>query len=726
MRKRKARFLICILTASLLFNIVSIPVSASSAGIETTETQSSEEGEELVLFGLREEDIEDISDEQTDDAVGASLAKAVAYLQQNVTNPGLGTINGEWSVMAMARYGGLSEETKKNYLANVYQALAESNGVPDPSKYTEFSRMILAFSAIGESPKTVAGYNLLKPLADSEMVSFQGINGPIFALIAFDSRQYDIPNLSEEELAAGKVQTTRNGLIQEILNEQCEDGGWATSGSSADPDMTAMAVQALTPYYGDESYPKVKAAIDRAVETLSDLQEADGGYSSWGDKNLESSAQVMIALSGFDSSLLSDERFVKNGNSLPDVLLSFQAADGSFSHLPGGDANAMSTDQGTLALLAYTRALAGETSLYDMTDVEIKGDGEETAEKIAAFKQKLEALSGPLTLKQEEDVFALEAELSGMLDFAEKEQLQKQIEDMKAVFQVQRQEVSELDTAIWNEIQPLKLSVRDRETVDALMGRYKAIPEDNRTYLKNEADLLYADIVIGKLEKGVLAAELFRRVMDASVPYEYEGGGYQITLKANIPYKSEDMKAGITVKEGKDRLIFETDQEGTLPGKVAVTVQTDLDPGTYMLCVLDSSVLKRVQWVSVKEKEFTCTLSKGGKYYLIEADMEEDETEDSDNRIEITVSGTRKAEPETAATASSSKTGVLMQSNLVKASVKDGIVAKKEFEAVKGTKQNLQMEGKTESGSAYTLTIYGEDVGCQYWPFGEQPCSNRD
>lgn len=527
MKKRKARFLICMLTASLIFDMISNPVSASGAGIENTEIQETEdelwlngelelkvtdEEEELVLFGLEEEERTETADEQAEEAFAdTALAKAAAYLQQNVTNPGLGTINGEWSVMAMARCGGLSEETKNHYLTNVYKTLTETNGVPDTSKYTEFSRMILAFTAIGEDPKSVAGYNLLKPLADSKMVSFQGINGPIFALIAFDSGQYEIPNLSEEELAAGKVQTTRAGLIQEILSEQCSDGGWSTGGDSADPDMTAMAIQALTAYYEDEAYSEVKEAVDRALETLSDLQEADGGYSSWGDKNLESSAQVLIALSGLDVSLLSDERFVKNGNSVLNALLSFQTSEGAFSHLPGGDANAMSTDQGTLGLLAYTRALAGKTRLYDMTDVEGKGDGEEIEEKVEAFRKKLEALPSPLTLKQEETVFALEVELNGMLNFAEKEQLRERIADMKAELRVQRQDISELDKAIWNEIQPLELSLKDKETIAALMERYGKLPEDNRSYLENEADLLYAGAVIEKLKKGILAEELFRR-----------------------------------------------------------------------------------------------------------------------------------------------------------------------------------------------------------------------
>lgn len=65
----------------------------------------------------------------------------------------------------------------------------------------------------------------------------QGINGPIFALIALDSHDYEIP-----KAVAGKTQTTREALIDAILAAQLSDGGWNVNGNGADADMTAMAI----------------------------------------------------------------------------------------------------------------------------------------------------------------------------------------------------------------------------------------------------------------------------------------------------------------------------------------------------------------------------------------------------------------------------------------------------------------------------------------------------
>ncbi len=50
--------------------------------------------------------------------------------------------------------------------------------------------MILALTAIGKDPTNVGGHNLLKGLDSMSYINKQGINGPVFALIALDSHNY--------------------------------------------------------------------------------------------------------------------------------------------------------------------------------------------------------------------------------------------------------------------------------------------------------------------------------------------------------------------------------------------------------------------------------------------------------------------------------------------------------------------------------------------------------
>ena len=71
--------------------------------------------------------------------------------------------------------------------------------IRDRYKYTEYSRIILGLTAVKADVKNVSGYNLLEKLTDMTDVCRQGINGPIWALIAYDSGSYQIPVKRNDE-----------------------------------------------------------------------------------------------------------------------------------------------------------------------------------------------------------------------------------------------------------------------------------------------------------------------------------------------------------------------------------------------------------------------------------------------------------------------------------------------------------------------------------------------
>ena len=278
------------------------------------------------------------------------------------------TFGSEWTILGLARAGRLSEETKEAYYKNIVEYVkANGSAVLSKNKPTENERLVLALTAIGKDVTNVAGYNLLEPLSNLDWVNKQGINSTAFALLAFDSHNYEIPKATEG------TQTTRENLIKTILDAQLADGGWDLSAENSDPDMTAMVLQALAPYYGTNA--EVKSAVDEALKCLSDLQNSDGGYASWGTTNSESCAQVITALTALGIDPDNDSRFVKNGNSVVDAFLSFYVEGGGFAHVAGGGVNGMATEQGYYTLAAYSRWVNGQTSLYDMSDVEIEAGG---------------------------------------------------------------------------------------------------------------------------------------------------------------------------------------------------------------------------------------------------------------------------------------------------------------------------------------------------------------
>lgn len=141
---------------------------------------------------------------------------------------------------------------------------------------TEYSRVILAWTAIGRDAADVGGYNLLQPLADFDQTVFQGTNGPIFALLALDSDSYEIP-----QNTAGTTQATRSGYVDYILSAELPEGGWTIAGDRADVDITAMALQALAKYRDRKDVSEV---VERGLHILSELQTGAGGFEAYGTK----------------------------------------------------------------------------------------------------------------------------------------------------------------------------------------------------------------------------------------------------------------------------------------------------------------------------------------------------------------------------------------------------------------------------------------------------------
>ena len=291
------------------------------------------------------------------------LEKTAGYLQAQIAETGTGSVVGDWLIFGLARSGvKVPQKSFDAYYENVEAAVREKNGVLSDRKYTEYSRTVLALTAIGKNPADVAGFDLLKPLADFEQVTRQGINGTIFALLALDSGNYEIP-----ENPDAAVQATRQMYVDELLARALPDGGWTLTGGEPDVDITAMTLQALAKY---RDQADVTAAVERGLAVLSSLQEPDGGYVSWGSSNSESVAQVIVALTELGVPL-DDERFTKNGITVEDALLRFAQENGAFVHVrdgSGGD-DGMATEQAFYALAAIHRAETGETTLYDMTDV---------------------------------------------------------------------------------------------------------------------------------------------------------------------------------------------------------------------------------------------------------------------------------------------------------------------------------------------------------------------
>jgi len=315
----------------------------------------------LTACGKKEQDgNQTVSIEQQKEVLADTIDQTGEFLHSSVADPTFGSVGGEWLIMGLARSGlEISDEYYEIYFQNLCAYTAQQGGVLHAKKYTEYSRVILAVTAIGRDPADVGGFNMLQPLADFEQTVFQGINGPIFALLALDSGNYEIP-----ENTVGSTQATRDLYVDYIINAQLENGGWSLMGGEAEIDVTAMALQALANY---QDRKDVAEDVEKGMAVLSERQNDQGGYQYNAAESVssESVSQVIVALAELGIAL-DDPRFVKNGNTLLDALMQFQQADGGFAHLMDGETDLLATEQAFYALVAANRVAQGESSLYLM------------------------------------------------------------------------------------------------------------------------------------------------------------------------------------------------------------------------------------------------------------------------------------------------------------------------------------------------------------------------
>ena len=285
------------------------------------------------------------------------------YLVKTGT-PKAGSIGGEWKALGLAR-SGRDVPGVDDYYASVVEYVKKYADAQEhlDGKPTESARIILALTAIGKDVTSVGGHDLLKGLNSMDYIKSQSINGPVWTLLALDSYDY---------ATSGDV--TRDKLVEAILATQLSDGSWPVmkSKKTADIDMTAMAIQALAPYYSKNQ--AVKTAVDKALAFLSGVQANDGGYAEnvGGTKSCESAAQVLVALCAMGIDPMTDSRFIKNNHTVLDALCSYYVTGGGFKHEAADkEINGMATEQGYYALAAYYRMKANQSFLYDMGDVKV-------------------------------------------------------------------------------------------------------------------------------------------------------------------------------------------------------------------------------------------------------------------------------------------------------------------------------------------------------------------
>lgn len=310
-----------------------------------------------------------------------------------------GTTAVDWYVLGLGRAG--QPDNYSSYIAVINDVVTEKYKNEEKlseNKATEWHRIALAYLAAGGDPTAVGpqGINLIQDgIYDRGKVAsidVQGLNGAIWGLITLDSMRYKVPS---------NAYYSRDDLIKLIMKKQLKDGGFSLQSNTSEIDITAMAVQSLAPYYNNEKLyngKSVRQVIDEALAFLAENQLDNGAFSTEGEENLESTAQVAVALTALGRDVEEDRRFIKEGKTVVDGMLTFKMADGGFIHskkynadnptsLPD-ESNSMATEQALYAFTAVLRAEENARTLYDFRDEA----SNKAKEQIAQIEQQIEEI----------------------------------------------------------------------------------------------------------------------------------------------------------------------------------------------------------------------------------------------------------------------------------------------------------------------------------------------
>lgn len=261
-------------------------------------------------------------------------------------------IESDWVALGLSRSGkNVPIDAKLNYVKSVTEKVEKRI---NRFSATDLARTIIMMNAMHADPTKVGEHNLVQKLYESDKVN--SVTGYTFALLAFDTKKYEVPVNSK---------WNRVALVDALLNAQHTDGGWtydsaSSKDSASSVDVTGMVLSALAPY---QDRPDVKPAVEKAVAYLYNEQLENGGFSADGQENSNSAAQAIIGLS-----LVKDADQHRLHKAMQN-LLSYQLPNGEFKWLPSDqNGSGMATEQAFLALLQFKDL---GKSIYDWSNVSV-------------------------------------------------------------------------------------------------------------------------------------------------------------------------------------------------------------------------------------------------------------------------------------------------------------------------------------------------------------------
>ena len=301
-----------------------------------------------------------------------AMESALDWIKSSAqAGPRVGAAVGEWAVLAMTRAErvDISDPWVQAWLTDLHNVMTEIDDIAaatgasintppsagtfptDMRRWTDFQRVTLALSALGLDASDTMGWDITAPFSTyiptaQRHALNRTILADIFALVALTSQG-------------------RNGdaFLSHILDVQRDDGSWSLDpnrpASVLDLDITAMALQALAPFYRASDRTVTESVTASVIEAV---QDALAWLTTQEVPDPEGAAQIIVALTALGPGYASQAEYYV------DLLLTwFDPTTGGFRRPTLADpVNHLATVQAAYALVAYSRFVNGLSPLFDM------------------------------------------------------------------------------------------------------------------------------------------------------------------------------------------------------------------------------------------------------------------------------------------------------------------------------------------------------------------------
>lgn len=245
---------------------------------------------------------------------------------------------------------------------------------------------------------------------------------------------------------------------------------------------------------------------------------------------------------------------------------------------------------------------------------------------------EIDALPGidTVTLAAEEEIGDLYNEYENLHDTVKELVTNGQkLKDLYTRVTAYRAAVDEIDNLVWNELDPLNITLQDKAMVESIADKYAALRKEEQAYVQYYSDIEDAQRIIASLESGIVPKQVFENIMDLDRDYTVEGDGYTITFNGMQIKNPTDFAYGISMEPAgkadfekllKNGVIFGFDETDGFPGEADISVEVSLQDGSYTLYRYDADNNKAVvvQAVEVKDRKASFTVEKGGVYAISE------------------------------------------------------------------------------------------------------------